>query len=119
MQTVHVVIESSKAFEKVLEVLESTFEAGAALSILLRRDRANAVQYEIGNPLTASEMTRYHPAAGLYFPLRVIVYSADGATKIEYDVPSSLIGQSSDDRIAPLVRQLDADLLGALIAAAE
>ena len=118
MQTVHVVIESSKALEEVLEVLESTLEA-AELSILLRHDRADAVQVEIGNPLAASEMTRYHPAAGLYFPLRVVVYTADGATKIEYDVPSSLVGQSSDFRITALARQLDAELLGALITAAE
>jgi len=37
--------------------------------------RANkAVQYEIGNPLTASKMTRHQLAAGLYAPLRVILY---------------------------------------------
>jgi hypothetical protein len=31
-----------------------------------------AVQYEIGNPLTATRMTRHRMAAALYAPLRVL-----------------------------------------------
>jgi hypothetical protein len=33
-----------------------------------------AVQYEIGNPLTASRMTRHKLPAALYAPLRVLLY---------------------------------------------
>jgi len=32
---------------------------------------SKAIQYEIGNPLTAERMTRHVLAAGLYAPLRV------------------------------------------------
>lgn len=57
-------------------------ETGPKLSIVEMRDhgallqifggRRNALQYEIGNPLTASKMTRYQLAAALYAPLRVV-----------------------------------------------
>jgi len=55
--------------------------------------RANkAVQYEIGNPLTASKMTRHQLAAGLYAPLRVILYEDETGSvrdnpqsRVEYD----------------------------------
>src|SRR5262249_24457619 len=36
--------------------------------------RRNALQYEIGNPLTASKMTRYKLSAALYAPLRVVLF---------------------------------------------
>jgi len=57
----------------------------------------NALQYEIGNPLAASSMTRHTLAAELYAPLRVVLYETEeGAGVCEYDLPSSLI----DDRVA-------------------
>ena len=43
---------------------------GALLQIL--GSRRNALQYNIGNPLTASKMTRYQLPAALYAPLRVV-----------------------------------------------
>jgi hypothetical protein len=56
-------------------------ESGPKLSIFGERDhgallqisggRRNALQYDIGNPLTASRMTRHRLAAALYAPLRV------------------------------------------------
>jgi hypothetical protein len=59
-------------------------EHGPKLSIFLHRDHGallqiaggarNARQYEIGNPLTASKMTRHQLAAALYAPLRVVLY---------------------------------------------
>ena len=45
---------------------------GALLQIVGRK--RNALQYEIGNPLTASKMTRYKLPAALYAPLRVVLY---------------------------------------------
>jgi Domain of unknown function DUF302 len=59
-------------------------EHGASLFIFLKRDHGallqvtgqprKALQYEIGNPHTASKMTRHRLAAGLYAPLRVFLY---------------------------------------------
>ena len=59
-----------------------------------------AVQYVIGNPLFAVEMTRHAIGAALYVPLRVLIYEADdGKTCIEYDRASSLFGQFGDERV--------------------
>src|SRR6266478_741552 len=55
---------------------------------------AKAMQYEIGNPLTAERMTRHVLAAALYAPLRVVLYEVpSGRGVFEYDLPSSLFGQ--------------------------
>lgn len=72
---------------------------------------AKAMQYEIGNPLTAELMTRHVLAAALYAPLRVILYEdARGPAIFEYDLPSSLFGQFGDERVAQVGRELDAEL---------
>jgi hypothetical protein len=68
------------------------------LSIFEKRDhgtlleifggRRNALQYEIGNPLTASKMTRYRLSAALYAPLRVVLFADEqGRGVFEYDKP--------------------------------
>ena len=71
----------------------------------------NAVQYTVGNPLFAVEMTRHALGAGLYAPLRVLVYEAeDGKTCIEYDRPSTLFGQFGDVRVSRMAADLDQKL---------
>ena len=81
--------------------------------------KSKAIQYEIGNPLTAERMTRYRLAAGLYAPLRIILYEDEGGQAIfEYDLPSCVFGQFNDDRITSVGFELDADLESVLLAAA-
>jgi uncharacterized protein (DUF302 family) len=103
---------------------------GPKLSIFLSRDhgarleiagaKKNAVQYEIGNPLTATKMTRYQLAAALYAPLRVVLFEDEqGHGIFEYDKPSSLFGQFGDERVTDVGRYLDATLEAALRHAAE
>jgi uncharacterized protein (DUF302 family) len=105
-------------------------ERGAPLFIFLKRDHGallqvtgrprKAVQYEIGNPHTASKMTRHRVAAGLYAPLRVMLYEDEtGGSIFEYDRPSSFFGQYGDERVTEVGRYLDAALEGALRKAAE
>lgn len=54
----------------------------------------NLKTYYIGDILSASTMTRVIRPAGLYAPLRAVIYqNASGGTTIEYDQPSSLFGQ--------------------------
>src|SRR5262245_5045171 len=48
---------------------------GALLAIA--RKARNALQYEIGNPVTASLMTRHRLSAALYAPIRVVLYEND------------------------------------------
>jgi uncharacterized protein (DUF302 family) len=96
-------------------------ENGPQLSIFESRDhgallqiagkRRNAVQYEIGNPLTASKMTRHQLSAALYAPLRVVLFEdEEGRAVFEYDKPSSYFGQYGDERVTEVGRYLDATL---------
>ena len=79
---------------------------------------SKAMQYEIGNPLTAERMTRHVLAAGLYAPLRVLLYeAADGEVFFEYDLPSSLFGQFADSRVTAVGLELDSELETVLRAA--
>jgi uncharacterized protein (DUF302 family) len=103
---------------------------GPKLSIFLTRDhgallqiaggKRNAVQYEIGNPLTASKMARHRLPAALYAPLRVVLFEDEqGRGIFEYDMPSSLFGQFGDERVTDVGRYLDTTLEAALRHAAE
>jgi uncharacterized protein (DUF302 family) len=104
-------------------------EGGPKLSIFLVRDHGallqiaggarSALQYEIGNPLTASKMTRHQLAAALYAPLRVVLYADENGKGIfECDQPSSFFGQFGDERVTEVGRYLDATLKAALLRAA-
>jgi uncharacterized protein (DUF302 family) len=86
-------------------ILLGTIDHGALLSALGHPQRA--VQYSVGNPLTASRMTRHHAGAGLYAPLRVLIRETDGHTFIDYDQPSSLFGRLGDARIDAVAAELD------------
>ena len=80
----------------------------------------NALQYEIGNPLTATLITRHRLSAALYAPIRVVLYENDaGHGVFEYDQPSTTFGQFGDERVTAVARGLDAALERALLAAAE
>jgi uncharacterized protein (DUF302 family) len=90
-------------------MLFSTSDHGRLLQLVGRPRKA--VQYVIGNPLFAVEMTRHAIGAALYAPLRVLIYEAeDGRTCIEYDRPSSLFGQFGDERVSPMATALDQKL---------
>jgi uncharacterized protein (DUF302 family) len=68
------------------------------------------VQYLVGNPLFAVEMTRHAIGAALYAPLRVLIYQDEPVTCIEYDLPSSLFGQFKDERVDRVALSLDGKL---------
>ena len=104
--------------------------SGPKLSIFEERDhgallriwgsRRNALQYEIGNPLTASKMTRDQLSAALYAPLRVALFEDEqGKGVFEYDKPSSFFSQYGDERVSEVGRYLDAALEAALRKAVE
>ena len=82
--------------------------------------RRNALQFEIGNPVTASKMTCHQLAAALYAPLRVVLFEDEqGKGVFEYDKPSSFFGQYGDERVTEVGRYLDVALEAALSKAAE
>ena len=82
---------------------------GALLRLVGQQRRA--VQYVVGNPLFALQMTQHDIRASLYAPLRVLIYEdVQGKSCVEYDRPSSLFGQFGNDRIAPIAAMLDRKL---------
>jgi uncharacterized protein (DUF302 family) len=77
----------------------------------LADQQRKAIQYVVGNPLFALQMTQHDIRASLYAPLRVLIYEdKHGKTCVEYDKPSSLFGQFGNDRIAPTAAMLDKKL---------
>ena len=111
--------------QRALEELES----GPDLVIFGFRDHGGllqvqglnrkAIQYDIGNPLTASKMTRHQLSAGLYAPVRVYLREdAEGGVAFEYDRPISTFGQFGDPAVDSVAKQLDGLLEATLSAAA-
>lgn len=79
--------------------------------LALKGESRELIAYYIGNVLSATEMTNVNPAAGLYAPLRVVVYANDrGGTTLEYDKPSSMFGQFKHPVIDDMGASLDARL---------
>jgi hypothetical protein len=104
-------------------------EGGPALSIFGFRDhgallqiaglKRKAIQYDIGNPLTASKMTRHQLSAALYAPVRVLLReSAEGGAAFEYDRPRTIFGQFNDGNVNTVALELDEQLEAALKKAA-
>jgi uncharacterized protein (DUF302 family) len=105
-------------------------EHASELFIFLKRDHGSilraagqtrkALQYEIGNPLVATMMTRHKLPAALYAPLRVVLYeNSTGGSTFEYDKPSTLFGQFDDEQVTVVARDLDDKLEHALKSAAD
>jgi uncharacterized protein (DUF302 family) len=112
-----------------IERVDHEREHGPELSIFLVRDHGallqiagrarNARQYDIGNPITASLMTKHQLAAAQYAPIRVVLYeNAAGHAVLEYDRPSSVFGQFDDEQVSVVARGLDAALARVLLGAA-
>jgi uncharacterized protein (DUF302 family) len=111
------------------DAVKSQQEHGPKLSIFVIRDHGSlleivgkprvAYQYEIGNQITASRMTRHDIRAALYAPLRIILYEdGQGRAVFEYDKPSSLFGQFGDEQVTKVGRELDEELERVLLRAA-
>ena len=90
-------------------MLFRTSDHGALLR--LAGQTKKAVQYLLGNPLFAIQMTQHDIRAGLYAPLRVLLYEdEEGKTCVEYDRPSSLFGQFGNAKVTEVAAMLDRKL---------
>jgi uncharacterized protein (DUF302 family) len=89
---------------------------GTLLGVAGRQRRA--IQYDIGNPLTASKMSRHDISAALYAPIRVLLReSENGIVAFEYDRPVSTFGQFGNAEVDAIAFQLDEDLRAVLVEA--
>lgn len=78
------------------------------LALVLEGGPRKAVGYGIGNVLIAASMNKHNLAAGLYAPIRVVLYEgADGTAVFEYDKPSSMFGLYGDTSINSVAAKLD------------
>jgi uncharacterized protein (DUF302 family) len=113
----------------LIDRARQALEAATTLSIFGDRDHGallaiaglqrRAIQYDIGNPLTASLMTRHKVSAGLYAPVRVLLReSPEGEVAFEYDRPVSTFGQFGDEGVDIVARKLDESLENVLLKAA-
>ena len=74
----------------------------------LAGQKKKAIQYLVGNPLFAIQMTQHDIRASLYAPLRVLIYeNENGKTCVEYDKPSSLFGQFGNAKVTEVATMLD------------
>jgi uncharacterized protein (DUF302 family) len=90
-------------------MLFRTSDHGALLR--LAGQKKKAIQYLLGNPLFAIQMTQHDIRAGLYAPLRVLIYENEhGKTCVEYDKPSSLFGQFGNEKVTGVATMLDRKL---------
>jgi uncharacterized protein (DUF302 family) len=98
-------------------VIFSAATHGDWLQIL--SERRDAVQYVIGNVLVSTQMTRHELAAGLYAPLRIMLYEGKaGTATFEYDRPSTLFGQYGNESVTAVATELDQKIYDVLIRAA-
>jgi hypothetical protein len=75
----------------------------------------NAMRYAIGNPRIALQMTRHDVRAALYVPFNILVIgNDDGSVSVEYDLPSSLLGQFGNTDVQQIATQLDQKIRGLL-----
>jgi uncharacterized protein (DUF302 family) len=90
-------------------MLFRTSDHGALLR--LAGQKKKAIQYLVGNPLFAVQMTQHDIRASLYAPLRVLIYENEqGKTCVEYDRPSSLFGQFGNAKVTAVAAMLDQKL---------
>lgn len=113
------------ASEKTVEEFESLVHAQEASSGFMRfltvdhgwmaryGSKTRCRMYTLGNPLIAKTMLRHDIAAGLNVPIRLVIYEdgESGATRLAYDLPSSLMSVLENDDITAAARKLDAKLL--------
>jgi uncharacterized protein (DUF302 family) len=90
-------------------MLFKTSDHGALLR--LAGQKRKAIQYLVGNPLFAVQMTQHDIRASLYAPLRVLIYENEqNKTCVDYDRPSSLFGQFGNAKVTEVAQMLDRKL---------
>jgi uncharacterized protein (DUF302 family) len=90
-------------------MLFRTSDHGSLLRLAGQKKRA--IQYLVGNPLFAIQMTEHDIRASLYAPLRVLLYEHENEkTCVEYDKPSSLFGQFGNAKVTEVATMLDRKL---------
>ena len=90
---------------------------GLLLSIYGTQKRA--LLYEIGNPYTATKMTKYNLQSAIYGPVKVLLIEYhDGRVMFEWDTPATTFGRFHDPDVTLVADEATGRLKTALEAAA-
>ncbi len=91
--------------------LSILYQLDHGVALQLRGQDRQAIQYGIGNVLTATEMSQHHLGAALYAPLRVLVYGVADGTVIEFDQPLTQFAVFGNKDIKEVGLRLDRQLM--------
>ncbi|MDZ4835549.1 MAG: DUF302 domain-containing protein [Candidatus Melainabacteria bacterium] len=73
----------------------------------LAKSGTKARQYQVGNPLIASNLAQENLLAALYAPPRVLIYMQENQTWIAYDQPSTVFGRFPTFEVRAISADLD------------
>lgn len=128
-QGARVAVDSGKSFDDVTKAVKMMV-AKNGMMVLAEVDhgkilsmtglKLKAKLFLVGNPMVGKELFEQTHAVGLYVPVRLYVYTdAGGKTHVEYDKPSSLLGQFQGDKIGMVGKMLDEKIGGLATMAAQ
>lgn len=117
-----VAVESGKSFDDVTKAVKNLV-AKNGMMVMAEVDQGKmlsmtglqlkATLFLIGNPNIGKQLFEQDHAVGLYVPLRLSVYSdANGKTFVEYDKPSTVLGQFQNEKIGMIGKMLDEKIGG-------
>jgi uncharacterized protein (DUF302 family) len=73
---------------------------------------SKAILYVLGNPLVAITMMKHDIGAGLNVPVRMYIYEGeDGAARVGYDLPSTLMSGLDNAAVTDAAHKLDTKLI--------
>ncbi len=124
-----VTVASSKSFEQVSDAVKSLVTKNGMM-VMVQVDQGKmlsmtglslkATVFLVGNPTVGKQLFEQSHAVGLYVPLRIAVYTdTDGKTYVQYDKPSTLLGQFKNDKIGMIAQMLDEKIGGLATMAAQ
>lgn len=76
------------------------------------------VVLEVCNPAEANRVISENVLAGYFLPCKIVVYEADGKTKIGMPKPSAFMNMLEDDALAGIAADVEARLIGCINRAA-
>jgi uncharacterized protein (DUF302 family) len=118
-ERLHALTAAHASWDEVTEAIERSFRT-SDITLLYTFDEytplltlvgeiSRAIQYTVGNPLPAIQMSRLQPEVALYAPLHFVVYEDEaGKTFVAYDRFASLLAQYQREeitRVALIVEQ--------------
>lgn len=120
-QESRVTVESTHSYEQTVDKLKEAVGHGGMM-VMAQVDQGHmlsmtglnlkATLFLVGNPTVGKKLFDQNHGVGLYVPLRVFVYEADGKTYVSYDKPSSLLQQFNDKQIDMVAGMLDQKIQG-------